>query len=435
MIIAHHKYDQPQATAYSHPIMPPPPSRTQSPPTDHSTLGTPLEALLDPLTTHGRNGGAEAVHEEDTEGPGKHPNSSTEELDEQNIPTVKASHFDDEALSAGSGDDFREGEGSSQEHEDFFVPDLDSDSGSDFGSTGFSPPRPSSLASLSGSDDDLDAEAFEIDDDDPLYASLDSIYGDSGRSPSPDADGCLVADLPPAFSEHALVRRVYVQVFLAVAFHGATHNLAKYMLKCGRSQLSSVSLAAGYDIPNLDKMAMTLRTVERRLGLDPDAHITYYFICDHCWATHHPSRLGELPSHGHCIVEDCPGTLFERKRFSDGKLHRIPVKVLSTASPKEVIQRLIMRPGKLAELNKWRSHPQDTPSAKQPVDMDDWEGSLDEEFRMHDMSDAWGWNAIRAGLQRRKGGRWGVEDVDLNEVNQRFVALPNGLVLIFNLDW
>ena len=52
-----------------------------------------------------------------------------------------------------------------------------------------------------------------------------------------------------------------------------------------------------------------------------------------------------------------------------------------------------------------------------------------------DMMDGWGWHAIQAGLQRRRGGRWEVEDVDVNELNQRFVSLPNGLILQFNLDW
>lgn len=295
-----------------------------------------------------------------------------------------------------------------------------------------SPERPSSPSSAL-SDHSDDDNGFEIENDDPLYARLESLYVDDPDNVDEEQPG--VTTLPPAFQEHPLIRRAYVQAFIAVAFHGATHDLAQYQLECARSQLLSLSLRTGYDIPGLEKMAVTLRTAERRLGVDPDAHITYYFLCDHCWETHHPTELNDLPGHGKCVSPDCPGTLFETKRFANGKKHRVPVKVLSTASPKDVIQRLLLRPGKVAELSLWRTKPEDQAGEKPPISMDEWAGLLDDNFRMYDMTDGWGWNAIRAGLQRRKGGQWGVHDVDVNELNQRFVALPNGLVLIFNLDW
>lgn len=306
--------------------------------------------------------------------------------------------------------------------------DLDSDH-SIYNVDFSSPERPASPSSSLGDQPD-DNLGFDIENDDPLYARLDSLYADD-----PDAAEHTTSALPPAFQEHPLIRRAYVQAFIAVAFHGATHNLAQYQLECARSQLVSLSLRTGYDIPGLEKMGVTLRTAERRLGVDPDAHITYYFLCDHCWVTHHPTELKTLPAHGRCVALDCPGTLFETKRFADGKKHRVPVKVLSTASPKDVVQRLLLRPGKVAELNKWRTEDSDKAGDKPPIPMDEWAGHFDEDFRMYDMTDGWGWNAIRAGLQRRKGGPWEVHDVDVDELNQRFVALPNGLVLIFNLDW
>lgn len=310
---------------------------------------------------------------------------------------------------------------------------LDSDSDGDlplhdahFGD----PARPLSPASVD--EQDNDDELFEVQQDDPLYARLEALYDDDPGDNDPASSATA---LPPAFREHPLVRRAYIQAFISVAFYGATHDSVKYTLECARDQLLSMCLRTGYVISGLEKMAVTLRTVERRLGLDPDEHITYWALCDTCWETHHPSQLKGLPAHGKCVVEDCPGTVFETKHFSDGTKHRVPVKVLSTASPKDVIQRLLLRPGKLAEMSKWRSTPDDQPGDKAPIPIEDWPGSLDAEFRMYDITDGWGWNAIRAGLHRRKGGRWGVQDVDVDELNQRFVTLPNGLVLIFNLDW
>ena len=49
--------------------------------------------------------------------------------------------------------------------------------------------------------------------------------------------------------------------------------------------------------------------------------------------------------------------------------------------------------------------------------------------------DGWGWRTILAGLERRRTGKWDVEDVDVRNLHQQFVALPNGLVLQMNLDW
>ncbi|KAI9063735.1 hypothetical protein FKP32DRAFT_1571273 [Trametes sanguinea] len=300
--------------------------------------------------------------------------------------------------------------------------DSDSDSSSVCSDTARSP-------SLSGDDDD---GAYDILDDDPLYASLDDLCRSSSSPDEPRRD---LGDLPPAFNEHPMIRRAYVQAFIAVAFHGATHDLAQYLLEASRSQLAAFSLRTGYEIPGLARMAVTLRTAERRLGLDPDEWITYYVLCTRCWDCHHPTALDSLPLDGKCVQEDCDGILYEHKRYSNGKTRRVPAKVLATTSPLSSIQRLMLRPGKHAELNHWRSGQADEPGHKPPINVEDWAGSMDEEHRLFDMHDGWGWNAIRAGIQRRQGGAWGVTDVDVKELNQRFVALPNGLVLIFNLDW
>ena len=42
---------------------------------------------------------------------------------------------------------------------------------------------------------------------------------------------------------------------------------------------------------------------------------------------------------------------------------------------------------------------------------------------------------IQAGLERRRGGKWTIQDVDVHELHQRFVSLPLGLVWQMNIDW
>ncbi|KAJ3006820.1 hypothetical protein NUW54_g3792 [Trametes sanguinea] len=104
--------------------------------------------------------------------------------------------------------------------------------------------------------------------------------------------------------------------------------------------LSALPETAGFEVPGLDKMAQTLRTVERRLGVDPDR------------------TPGEVAA-----MEDGPGHL-------------------------------------------------------PPRPCEDWEGWENPGFRMFDIMDGWRWHAITADLERRRGGPWGVEDVDAHHIGQ-----------------
>jgi hypothetical protein len=54
---------------------------------------------------------------------------------------------------------------------------------------------------------------------------------------------------------------------------------------------------------------------------------------------------------------------------------------------------------------------------------------------MMDISDGWGWRTIQVGLERRRNGAWSIQNVDVAELKQQFVALPNGLVVQINIDW
>jgi len=52
-----------------------------------------------------------------------------------------------------------------------------------------------------------------------------------------------------------------------------------------------------------------------------------------------------------------------------------------------------------------------------------------------DISDGWGWHAVQAGLECQQTGWWIIEDVDVHNLNQRFVLLPCGLLFMLNIDW
>ncbi|KAF7343039.1 hypothetical protein MVEN_01734200 [Mycena venus] len=54
---------------------------------------------------------------------------------------------------------------------------------------------------------------------------------------------------------------------------------------------------------------------------------------------------------------------------------------------------------------------------------------------MTDITDGWGWRAIQAGLERRRNGVREIRDINVLNRKQRFVALPNGLIIQINIDW
>ncbi|KAI0691885.1 hypothetical protein C8T65DRAFT_538235, partial [Cerioporus squamosus] len=280
-----------------------------------------------------------------------------------------------------------------------------------------------------------DDNSIAIDENDPLYARGEDLYGnDDDDDNDNDAAAFREDQLPPAFREDPLLRRAYVQAFVSATFHGTTKDGISHFLTSMRSNYASMAQRCpAAQIPGLDKMAVTLRTVERCLGVDPDQRITYFFLCDKCWYRHHPSELYKL-GHSSCAQPGCSGTLYDVKTLSDGKKRRRPTRILPTTSLKQELQRILLRPGKPTELNAWRQE-HDKPGHKGPIPQEDWPGSHDPNFRMQDMFDGWGWNAVMAGLQRRRGGRWEVEDVDVDDLQQRFVALPMGLILMFNIDW
>lgn len=188
-------------------------------------------------------------------------------------------------------------------------------------------------------------------------------------------------------------------------------------------------------IQGFDEMARTIRTVERRLGVDPDKYIVYHFICPECWARHHPDELEELIS-PICGAPGCKGRLYHIKRVARG-FKRVPNKVLSTCPIIPQLQRILRRPGKYEEFQHWRREGDaaDEPGRGAPDSSKGYEAFPDPKFRLNDVSDGWAWRAVQAGLSRRRGRQSEVEDVDTSNLNQRFVKLPNGLLLMINIDW
>jgi hypothetical protein len=266
---------------------------------------------------------------------------------------------------------------------------------------------------------------------DPLFHSRQSLF--NRDQPEEDSsEGVVDRDLPWALDDHPAVRNAYLRVFLGVSFDGMTHKAASLMLNGFLVAFRAVA-AAGTELLGIENFARTIATVEKRLGVSTEGFIIYLFLCPNCWQAHHPRELLALKSPT-CSKPDCLGILYTTKRLADNTEKRTPSLILPFVPPSKAIRRMCMRPGKVEQWQHWRK-PGDEPGVRPPTTAHGFDAYPDPDKLLTDVTDAWGWRAIQAGLERRRNGVWDVRDINVLEKAQQFVALPNGLVFQMNIDW
>ncbi|KAJ7347668.1 hypothetical protein DFH08DRAFT_936539 [Mycena albidolilacea] len=271
----------------------------------------------------------------------------------------------------------------------------------------------------------------DVDDiaSDPLFRTRASLFDAFQQGQENPADESIV---PSAFNDHPAIRNAYIRAFVGAAFEGMTRNAAANMLEGSRVIFLSAE-ASGSEFQGLSHFARTLPTVEKRLGVSTDELIIYLFLCPTFWKPHFPAELARLDSPD-CQELDCDGKLYTVKRLSSGAEKRTPILTLPFVPPERVIQRMCLQPGKVAQWQEWRG-PDDGAGKKEPSKLKGYAAFPDPDKPMTDITDGWGWRAIQAGLERHRNGVWEVRDVDVLELKQQFVALPNGIVIQINIDW
>jgi hypothetical protein len=285
-----------------------------------------------------------------------------------------------------------------------------------------------------------DPEAVDLDRDPLRLAREDIFQPDDNDNPiehqdldTGDVDAPHTFQQPPAFSEDPAIRHAYIRAFISAAFCGSTQSAVTDALRGNATEFRGIcDRYPGVHLEGLETMALSLRAVERRLGVSTDSLIAYYFLCPDCWAPHHPSTLYKLESPT-CQKDTCSGLLFSEKQLSS-RTRRVPTKVLSYTSPEKAMQHLLLRPGKYEQFQLWRTG-DDQPAEVPPLQHTGLAAFDDLDRPMSDIYDGWMWKAAQSGLKRRKGGPWTIQDVDVLNVKQRFVALPCGLQVQLNLDW
>ncbi|KAF8590287.1 hypothetical protein K439DRAFT_1612076 [Ramaria rubella] len=159
---------------------------------------------------------------------------------------------------------------------------------------------------------------------------------------------------------------------------------------------------SGLVIPRLDNMAMTLLTVDCQLGLDPDVYIQYF---------------SGVTSAGLDITPlNYTRYTLNSEADSWNPLHQVLVKIFPYAPLIPAIQRILHQPGKYESLQHWYKEGSKLGQAP-PLHAEGYKAFSLVNARIDDVYDAWGSRALQAGLIHRKGGKWGVEDVDIHEIN------------------
>ena len=241
-------------------------------------------------------------------------------------------------------------------------------------------------------------EELVVIEDDPNFVPQERLFAvleDLDNQPEPPQD------IPLAFDEHPAIRNAYIHVFSNAAFGSATHVQSQNSLIAQQSTMITLQDPLN-PIEGLENLALTLPTLERRLGVNLDAHITYFFLCPDCWKWHDPTELSKL-TNPQCRQEACSGVLYTVKQMPRCASQRTPTKIMPYCSLKKSIPRLLMT----------------------------------EDTVINDIHDGFAWRDIPAFMERK----WDSHNRKVEDHNMllgprgRFVSLPCGLLIAINIDW
>ncbi|QRV80645.1 hypothetical protein RhiJN_08660 [Ceratobasidium sp. AG-Ba] len=116
---------------------------------------------------------------------------------------------------------------------------------------------------------------------------------DLGGDPEPPDE----EDRYAAFGEHPTLRNIYFCTWIRAAFYGATHDDIQATLESHKLSLESLTHIAPLPddfLENIGKMPRTLRSLERRIGMDFSGLLTVYVLCPDCGKRYSPEHFANL---------------------------------------------------------------------------------------------------------------------------------------------
>ncbi|QRV96764.1 hypothetical protein RhiJN_24782 [Ceratobasidium sp. AG-Ba] len=231
-----------------------------------------------------------------------------------------------------------------------------------------------------------------------------------------------------AFDEPDIIRNIYVDAFIQKTHHRTTHSALKHQLKSAKRTISSHPDVLAAD---LDKMAQTIRTAEKRLGLSTRDIITTHTLCPVCHRRYDHSYIATAQEDT-CINIGCTGVLFTEKVLATGERRRVSNLTYPTGSIIAWLKRMFLQPGIAELMQSWRTQAEDTEEFTPPISADEWVEARDPNEPLGDISEGYAWRERHAGL--REGGILVYDDTELDPP-VRFSSLPFGILLSMNTDW
>lgn len=252
----------------------------------------------------------------------------------------------------------------------------------------------------------------------------------------PDEPGDPELDFA-AFDEPDAIRNAYVDVFIQKTHFRAKHDALKHQLRSHRRNLQHNPTVSPDD---LSKMAQTIQTAERRLGISTSDIITTYTVCPDCKRRYNPAYIATA-EHNQCENNGCNGILFDVKELASRERRRISRLTYPVASITTWLRRLLSYPGIAELMQNWRDGPDDDEEDTEPITPEQWRDLLEIDRILSDISTGYGWRAAEAALERivdpeaDARGEDLVTDRRTSDEPLRFVSLKFGVSLSMNTDW
>jgi hypothetical protein len=285
-------------------------------------------------------------------------------------------------------------------------------------------------------DDENFGIPFEEEDDAPAVHNNHAIDAPAPApepEPEPEPDSEPEDDPNaeiPAFDEPPAIRNIYINAWVQKTLHHATHRSSKHYLRSFDELLSGFPGIAPHDI---SRMARSISTVERRLGLATSDLITTYSLCPGCYRRYSPDYIANVPD-AHCQTEGCEGILFTEKILANGARKRTPALTFPLISIKSWVQRMLSRDGYPELIQTWRKQGDYGPA--RPISSQDWLNQVDLDEPLGCVTHGWDWRSRSAGLERVHNARTGVVfDRSMVDPPIRYSNLPFSLSLSMNVDW
>lgn len=185
----------------------------------------------------------------------------------------------------------------------------------------------------------------------PLW-DLEEDLDPGHNSDDPDGPDDLEVDFA-AFDEPDLFRNAYVDACVQKTLYRVTRKALKHLLKAARQ-----SLSAHPNIPPDDivKIAQTIETAEKRLGISTADIITTYPLCPVCKRRYDPAYIATAAQNA-CLKAECTSILFTNKVLTSHKRRRVSSLTSPVASLISWLQRIFSQPGMAELMQNWRDGP------------------------------------------------------------------------------